>query len=90
MFLSLDNVINLLDNEYLMTVKLECSDASNYIEVHLGCYDYCDGDVCESQKTVITIQSLTNEKFDYWGIAADQDRISIISIIKNRLHVSYC
>ena len=51
---------------------------------------YSDGDVCESQNTVITIQSLTNEKFDYWGIAADQDRISIVSIIKNRLHVSYC
>ena len=43
-----------LDNEYLMTVKLECSDASNYIEVHLGCYDYCKASgVCERNETPV-------------------------------------
>ena len=43
-----------LDNEYLMTVKLECSDASNYIEVHLGCYDYCKASgVCEKKETPV-------------------------------------
>lgn len=37
-----------------MTVKLECSDASNYIEVHLGCYDYCKASgVCERNETPV-------------------------------------
>jgi hypothetical protein len=60
-----------LDNEYLMTVKLECSDASNYIEVHLGCYDYCNAARCfeilsgaaptESEKNAKTAQEANSE-----------------------------
>lgn len=36
---------------------------------------YSDGDVCDSQKTTITIQSQTNENIEFWGVAANQDRI---------------
>ena len=38
------------DNEYVMKIFLSCSDLEDYIIVHLGCYDYCDSDVCEKEK----------------------------------------
>ena len=38
--------------EYLLKVHLACSDNEDYILVHLGCYDYCDGDVCEKKDPV--------------------------------------
>ena len=74
------------------TITATCDDKRMEMKLIDGIMSthYSDGDVCDSQKTVITIQSLTNEKIDYWGIAADQDRISIISMIIHRLHVSYC
>ena len=37
------------DNEYIMKVFLSCSNMEDYIIVHLGCYDYCDSDVCEKK-----------------------------------------
>ena len=39
-------------DEYVMKVFLSCSDMEDYIIVHLGCYDYCDKDVCEKQEEV--------------------------------------
>ncbi len=36
-------------DEYLMKIFLSCSDMEDYIIVHLGCYDYCDKDVCEKE-----------------------------------------
>lgn len=42
--------IEKLENEYNMKVYLECSDKSDYINVIMGCYDYCDGDICEQKK----------------------------------------
>lgn len=39
-------------DEYLLKVHLACSDNEDYILVHLGCYDYCDGAVCEKQEEV--------------------------------------
>ena len=38
------------DDEYILKVSLSCSDNEDYILVHLGCYDYCDGDVCERRE----------------------------------------
>ena len=38
------------DNEYLMKIFLSCSDLEDYIIVHLGCYDYCDSNVCEKKE----------------------------------------
>ena len=37
------------DNEYIMKVFLSCSNMEDYIIVHLGCYDYCDSNVCEKK-----------------------------------------
>lgn len=36
-------------NEYVMKIYLSCSDMEDYIIIHLGCYDYCKGTVCEKQ-----------------------------------------
>ena len=38
------------EDEYILKVYLSCSDNEDYILVHLGCYDYCDGDVCEKEE----------------------------------------
>ena len=37
------------ENEYVMKIFLSCSDMEDYILVHLGCYDYCDSNVCEKK-----------------------------------------
>ena len=37
-------------NEYVMKIFLSCSDLEDYVIVHLGCYDYCDKDVCEKKE----------------------------------------
>lgn len=36
-------------DEYRMKVNLSCTDEEDYIMVYLGCYDYCDGNVCEKK-----------------------------------------
>lgn len=33
--------------EYVMRINLKCTDKEDYIIVHLGCYDYCEGLLCE-------------------------------------------
>jgi len=38
-----------LEEEYLMKVQLSCPDKTDYILVYLGCYDYCEGLVCEKK-----------------------------------------
>ena len=38
------------DDEYVMKIFLSCSDIEDYVIVHLGCYDYCDKDVCEKKE----------------------------------------
>lgn len=35
------------ENEYQMKVYLECDGKSEYILAVMGCYDYCDSDICE-------------------------------------------
>ena len=35
------------ENEYQMKVYLECGEEDDYIIVIMGCYDYCDNDICE-------------------------------------------
>ncbi len=38
------------ETEYLMKVNLKCGEEEDYILVHLGCYSYCDGAICEKQE----------------------------------------
>lgn len=43
-----------MDDEYQMKVQLTCSDYSDYIIVYMGCYDYCDSDLCIKDETPTT------------------------------------
>lgn len=33
-----------------MKVNLKCSEQENYILVYMGCYDYCETDICEKNE----------------------------------------
>ncbi len=50
--------ITKVDSEhYLLKVFLSCPEMEDYIFVHLGCYDYCEMDICEEvepTKPVVT------------------------------------
>ena len=39
------------DEEYQLKVNLSCGDQEDYIIVYLGCYDYCNGGICEKKVT---------------------------------------
>ena len=56
-------------NEYIMTVNLSCSDTSDYINVYLGCYDYCEASgVCEKKDTptpTSPVKPVTSKKYEY-------------------------
>jgi hypothetical protein len=43
--------ITKMDEEYILKVNLNCSDNSDYVLVHLGCYNYCESGLCEKQET---------------------------------------
>lgn len=49
--------ITKLDEEYLLKVNLKDSEKEDYILVHLGCYTYCESDVCEKKDTNIEIKA---------------------------------
>ena len=42
--------ITKMSDEYILKVNLKCTEQEDYILVYLGCYDYCDGNVCERQE----------------------------------------
>jgi len=47
--------ITKVTDEYTLKVNLVCpASKSDYIIVHLGCYDYCKGNVCEKKTTTPT------------------------------------
>ena len=45
--------ITKLDDEYILKVNLKDSEKEDYILVHLGCYTYCEGTLCEKQSTPV-------------------------------------
>ena len=36
-----------MDDEYNLKVNLQCSDKSDYVVTHMGCYSYCETAICE-------------------------------------------
>ncbi len=40
-----------MNDEYQMKVQLSCSDYEDYIIVYMGCYDYCDSEICMKEET---------------------------------------
>ncbi|MBE6147758.1 MAG: hypothetical protein E7168_05470 [Firmicutes bacterium] len=47
--------IEKLEDEYLMKVFLSCSEEEDYILVHMGCYDYCDSDLCQKKEEEVVV-----------------------------------
>lgn len=39
-----------MENEYQMKVYLECGEEKDSIKVIMGCYNYCDTDICERKQ----------------------------------------
>lgn len=57
-----------MDDEYQMKVQLSCSDYEDYIIVYMGCYDYCDGGICEKEEEPSTPEPerpVVNKKYKY-------------------------
>lgn len=54
--------ITKMDNEYLLKVNLKSSDKEDYILVHLGCYNYCNSDVCEKKYTNVKVKGSKPQK----------------------------
>lgn len=48
--------IEKMENEYQMKVNLECDDEEKEIIVIMGCYNYCDTDICEKKDEVKEIE----------------------------------
>lgn len=69
--------ITKLDDEYQLKVLLSCSGEEEYLIVHLGCYQYCEEEICEktddtkavfstnlgsSGSSVVTTEKITVER----------------------------
>lgn len=62
-----------MNDEYQMKVQLSCSDYEDYIIVYMGCYDYCDSDICIKDDTTPSTPSkpttpgtpVSNKKYEY-------------------------
>ena len=72
--------IEKMENEYQMKVYLECGDKSDYIIAIMGCYSYCDSDICEKQE----LQGIEYEykktlggSWTSWGNWSDWSKTSI-------------
>jgi hypothetical protein len=50
------------NDEYVLKVNLKCGSEEEYIDVHLGCYDYCQGAVCEAKDTTTQATTKTTTK----------------------------
>lgn len=64
--------ITKMDDEYILKVNLSCSDNSDYILVHLGCYSYCENGLCEKQEEPVvkptpkpTVKPTVTKKYEY-------------------------
>ncbi len=47
------------ENEYILKVNIKDSEKEDYILVHLGCYTYCKGNICEKKSENIVIKGTT-------------------------------
>ena len=65
--------ITKMSDEYILKVNLKCSEQEDYILVHLGCYNYCDGGICEKKEETPVVnptptptpKPVVNDKYEY-------------------------
>ena len=72
------------DTEYQMKVYLECGEESDYIIVIMGCYDYCDSDICEKQEDKEEVKEIeyqykktTGGKWTDYGKWSEWSKVSV-------------
>lgn len=68
------------ENEYQMKVFLECGEESDHVIAIMGCYDYCDSDICEfdKEKTLeYQYKKTTGGKWTNWGKWSDWSKVSV-------------
>lgn len=44
-----------MDDEFQMKVQLSCNGQEDYMIIHLGCYQYCEGDICEKEEATTVV-----------------------------------
>ena len=77
--------IEKLETEYQMKVYLECGDESNFIKVIMGCYNYCNTDICEKKDQDVTPASgieyqyskTTGGSWTPWGNWSEWSKTSV-------------
>ncbi|MDD3392483.1 MAG: hypothetical protein PHE54_02985 [Bacilli bacterium] len=52
--------ITKMDDEYVLKINLSCTDNEDYVLVYMGCYDYCDTDICEKEEDKTNTNTNTN------------------------------
>ena len=51
--------ITKLSDEYVLKVNLKDSEKEDYILVHLGCYSYCEKDICQKKQDNVPVKGST-------------------------------
>jgi len=72
--------IQKMENEYQMKVYLECGKKSDYIVTILGCYNYCDADLCEKQEQKgieYEYKKTIGGYWTNWGNFSDWSKVSV-------------
>ena len=73
--------IEKMENEYQMKVNLECGEEEDYIIVIMGCYDYCDTDICEKKEEVKEIEyeyvKTTGGRWTDYGKWSEWSKVSV-------------
>ena len=71
-----------METEYQMKVYLECGEESNFIKVIMGCYNYCDTDICErkvspSKAIEYEYSKTTGGSWSPWGNWSEWSKVSV-------------
>ena len=82
-------------DEYVLKVNLVCpASKSDYILVHLGCYDYCKGSICEKKTTTTNKSKKSNSsvKVDVNNnnkveVNTQSNRVDVDQSISNNINV---
>ena len=73
--------IEKMENEYQMKVNLECGKEKDYIIVIMGCYNYCDTDICEKKDDVKEVEyeykKTTGGKWTDYGNWSEWSKVSV-------------
>lgn len=79
------------DEEYVMKVNLKCGKDENYLLVHMGCYDYCEGTICEKNKADVSspkVYQSKTKKVVYKKPATRKRTVKTVTTVTNEVNIS--